>query len=126
MSPRRRRARGGARPGWTRLTPARAGKLVQVWRHDASGIIVSHCGHPTAHWPWTAEQPGRDGLIVDHSGKAFPNLGDAQEAIEEWLAGLRETVDRYWRVPSNPLLSILRPGYTAAEVKADWAERETA
>ena len=37
--------------------PVAASKLAQAFRHDASGWLLEHCGHPTANWPWAPQEP---------------------------------------------------------------------
>ena len=52
------------REGWTRVgAPPIAGKGATV-RHDASGWVVEHCGHPTAIWPYFARHDSRPDTIA--------------------------------------------------------------
>lgn len=78
-----------ARAGWTRLS--RAGdKLTALWRHDASGWLVQHCGHPTANWPYYAVDPAHpERVVVAPSSRAFRSLADALPAVEDVVAGRR-------------------------------------
>ena len=72
-------------PGWTR--ESRPGdKLAGSWRHQRSGWRVRHCGHPTAIWPYHAEDE-RGRLVVHASGRGFRNLAQALGAVEQFHAG---------------------------------------
>jgi hypothetical protein len=90
--PRPKKPRG--RKGWTRIAGGCGGR----WRHDASGWIVAHCGHPTALWPYTARDPEDTGILIPSGwyahgvtwvkGYAFQTLERAQEKVESHLATL--------------------------------------
>lgn len=49
---------------WERLAPASAGKIHQVWHHVPTGVLVLHCGHPTAHRPWYIAVDEEDAALV--------------------------------------------------------------
>jgi hypothetical protein len=75
------------RAGWTRLSDPKRSKCSQRWKHD-SGYEVTHCGHPTANWPWYVASPADPGLclVADH-GHAFRLLSEAMDAVEGLAAG---------------------------------------
>lgn len=76
-----------ARPGWTRESLANRGKCSQRWRHE-SGWVVSHCGHPTANYPYFASHEARGlTMVVSHSGRGFSTLEQAFDQIEALVAG---------------------------------------
>jgi len=59
-----------------------------VWRHDASGWEVQHCGHPTALYPYYAVDPAHpETATVTHNGRGFRTLEVVFDAIEGVLAG---------------------------------------
>lgn len=65
------------RLGWTRLsTPG--DKLRSMWRHE-SGILVRHCGHPTAIRPYYLIHPESGLPLV---AEKFRNLELAMIAAE--------------------------------------------
>lgn len=76
------------RAGWTRLSKP-GDKCNATWLHDASGWLVRHCGHPTANWPYYAQDPahGEARVVVAQSGYAFRRLADALEAVEAVIEG---------------------------------------
>lgn len=103
------------RAGWIRLSPP-GHKLVAHWelgaelaqgvlfgrrtaevfsleappaRVGALGWSVRHCGHPTAIWPYFADHPEIDGLVVEQDGRGFRTLEKAFTAIEAALFGDR-------------------------------------
>jgi len=52
----------------------------------ATGVVVQHCGHPTANTPYTVEVPWSRQIIVAPSGRGFQHLADAKaEAIRQYL-----------------------------------------
>lgn len=75
------------RKGWTRLSNPKTGTLFQVWRHDASGYEVRHCGHPTALRPYYVTRPDDDRVVVRSDGGAFEWLDAARDAVEGVAAG---------------------------------------
>jgi hypothetical protein len=77
-----------SRPGWTRLS-APGHKLSALWRHDASGWLVKHCGHPTANWPYYATDPAdpEERTTVTHNGHGWRTLGDAFGQLEQVMRG---------------------------------------
>lgn len=76
------------RPGWERLSSAKAGKCSQRWIHVASGWVVFHCGHPTANWPYAVRHSTEDrGLLVANHGRGWRLVADAFEAVEGLHAG---------------------------------------
>lgn len=78
------------RAGWTRLHPKGASKCSAAYRHDATGWVVKHCGHPTANWPYYASAPdGSASLVIESCGRAFRLLDDACRAVEDLVAGTR-------------------------------------
>lgn len=65
------------------------------WRHEPTGAEISHCGHPTAIWPYLATAAdGRD--YVAPNGRGFRTLAIAMEAVEAGLerSALRVIFDR--------------------------------
>lgn len=82
-----------SRAGWTRLS-APGDKVGATWRHDASGWLVRHCGHPTANWPYYAIDPahGERRVVVSSGGLAFRRLADAVFAVEDVLEERATTV----------------------------------
>ncbi len=87
-----------ARAGWVRVSaPGR--KLGARWVHP-SGWVVSHCGHPTANWPYSAEHPDTAGFVIAAHGHGFRNLAWAFHWIAELLDGraiLSDRVDQVYR-----------------------------
>lgn len=51
-----------------------------------TGVIVNHCGHPTAIYPYTVELPWEPWQLLAPNGKGFMHLMDAKNAA----------VRRYW------------------------------
>lgn len=91
------------RSGWTRLSNPKHGTLAVHWRHDPSGMEVSHCGHPTANWPYAISAPGDQRLIVCQSGRGFQKLAYAMDAVERLHRGEAFlTADRPARVVPVP------------------------
>lgn len=73
------------RAGWTRTREGVYGSCGAEWTHD-SGWRVTHCGHPTANYPFLAWSP--QGMRMLHpSGRAFARLRDAQAAAERHVGG---------------------------------------
>lgn len=74
---------GGRPAGWICTQPAAAeahGKT-GAWYDTTTGWRVSHCGHPTALWPYTLHDPaGR--CIVAHSGRGFTHKYAAMMAVK--------------------------------------------
>lgn len=74
---------------WTRS--GGPGKLRGVYTHDL-GFKITHCGHPTANYPYLIEVPGLPTMVVSAIGKGFPTVGAAKAAVallvdhEGWLA----------------------------------------
>lgn len=75
------------RYGWTRLS--RPGdKCAARWRHDATGWMVVHCGHPTANWPYYLVDPRCPGrATVTFNGLGFKTLNMAMQTAEDVLDG---------------------------------------
>lgn len=90
--------------GWERLS--RPGdKTSTHWRHR-SGWQVRHCGHPTANYPYHAEDPAHPGiLVVERDGRGFRNLAQARAAVEGVEAGTHESVEG---PPSNKFGRVFR------------------
>ena len=93
--------RGFRKPdGWTRLSPP-GRKVNACWRHDETGWLVRHCGHPTALYPYYAVEPEREEehLFVTHNALGFADLTAAFEQVEDLIAGRRsvchEEIDRH-------------------------------
>jgi hypothetical protein len=82
------------RDGWTRLS-APGDKLGTRWRHDASGIEVRHCGHPTANHPYYIAMdafPRR--CVMSFNGFGWATLIVALEVAERIHSGeLQVTID---------------------------------
>lgn len=78
----------GGREGWTRMS-APGNKCGARWRHDTSGWLVRHCGHPTANWPYYATDPDdpEERVVVTHNGKGWRRLAEAMETVEGVLSG---------------------------------------
>lgn len=72
------------RAGWTRLS-APGSKLDACWAHT-SGWQASHCGHPTANYPWSLRDPRTGKMTVSQNGYAFRTLEGAMRAAEAVLA----------------------------------------
>lgn len=90
----------GVRKGWTKTREPRSG-VAGEWRHNASGWLVKHCGHPTALWPYYGLRPGadernRDELLLAGGfglGLAFRTLAECMDAVEVHVLrekGMRE------------------------------------
>lgn len=73
-------------PGWTRLSDPKAPKTQTRFRHR-SGWVVSHCGHPTANYPYAARHEDEDALVVSNSGHGFTDLEDAFSQVELLVSG---------------------------------------
>ena len=71
-------------PNWTRTGPQHSGR----WTH-ITGCVVSHCGHPTALYPYTGCLPDGHAPTLDFRGKKgicvpkFTYLHECQEWILE-------------------------------------------
>jgi hypothetical protein len=75
-----------SRPGWTRYKRSADSKGF-AYVHEASGVEVRHCGHPTANWPYTVNLPdGR--MVTSNNGRAFKYVDEAQEVGERLAADL--------------------------------------
>lgn len=56
-------------------------------REFGAGVYrVSHCGHPTALWPWAVAAPN-GALLVSWNGRAFPTKAAALAAVGLLLSG---------------------------------------
>jgi hypothetical protein len=86
------------RQGWTKIASGGRGSKVGVYKHEQSGWTVSHCGHPTANWPYYLTAPKEHELaglcIVSFNGKGFRLLVAAQTAVELVHAGQVEATTR--------------------------------
>jgi hypothetical protein len=82
IKPHRRRPKP-SREGWTSY-----GKGKHRLDKHVSGWLVRHCGHPTAHWPWTAESPTGERACAAH-GHGWRTLAEAHEHVEDLVAGKR-------------------------------------
>lgn len=76
------------RAGWSRIS-APGDKCGALWRHDATGWRVKHCGHPTANWPYYGLDPAdpEERATVTHNGHGFRTLEVAFDCIEAVLRG---------------------------------------
>jgi hypothetical protein len=52
-----------------------------------TGICFSHCGHPTALWPYAIIWEGQDALYIDCGGVGFRTVSRARQAAEALYAG---------------------------------------
>jgi hypothetical protein len=77
--PRRPRA---MRAGWVRLSPQGANTEWGHFVYTPNGADVSHCGHPTANYPYLLVA-GDGRTILAPNGRAFHNLKAAMEAAEK-------------------------------------------
>lgn len=82
------------RAGWTRLSPTGACKTVGRFRHDASGLVVRHCGHPTALWPYMILPADGGRAIVSWTGHGFKTLAVAMDVAERVARGGLSVVER--------------------------------
>ncbi len=74
---------------------------------------VSHCGHPTALWPWAIEAP--DGsLLVSWTGRAFQTKAAAMAACSLFLSG--EFVAQRCFAETQVRLGILERGHLPGRV----------
>lgn len=80
------------REGWERLSPP-GNKCFATYRHEASGWLVRHCGHPTANYPYYATKPGDDRTVVTHNGKGWRTCELAFLAVEAVLNGSLRVTD---------------------------------
>jgi hypothetical protein len=78
------------RMGWERVDPRPWTKCGARWTHR-SGWRLSHCGHPTANWPWALYDPQGEmvcsGVLGGHPrdcGYAWSDLSSAAT----WVASL--------------------------------------
>ncbi len=75
-------------PGWTASVPEADGSKGGTWTHTASGWLVAHCGHPTAHFPYWLRDPAHPSCeTMTHNGRGFTRLVLAIEAVERIVAG---------------------------------------
>lgn len=74
-------------PEWTRQAGATSGTCGATWFHRDSSWIVQHCGHPTANFPYYAENLETGEMLLEKTGRAFRHLKDAQAAVLERVAG---------------------------------------
>lgn len=82
-------------PGWVQTLKHASGKGGR-WEHPASGWVLTHCGHPTAIYPYALHSPDHPGCaIVSHNGMGFKRLPIAVDVHRRILAGeLHPTTDR--------------------------------
>jgi len=80
--------------GWTRIDPRPWGKCQARWVHT-SGWQLSHCGHPTANYPWALNAPSGayvwSGAVNGDAslGGGWTDLRTAGAFVFEVLAGTR-------------------------------------
>ncbi len=55
------------------------------WLHAPSGWSVGHCGHPTAHFPWSLTSPQGE-KVFSHNGYGF-SCEDGKATVLALLAG---------------------------------------
>lgn len=58
------------------------------YTHAASGAWFTHCGHPTALWPYAVNVPGEKEYLLTGGiglGVAFSRVARAMVATEEYL-----------------------------------------
>jgi hypothetical protein len=58
-----------------------------VIQEQLTGVTLSHCGHPTALWPWQMWIRGIEEMILQPNGTAWQLKREAQAAGELILAG---------------------------------------
>lgn len=76
-----------ARTPWTRIDGGRS-KTSAVYRHEPTGWLIRHCGHPTANWPYYLVDPAHPAAAtMTHNGLGFRRVVDAQQAVDDVLAG---------------------------------------
>jgi hypothetical protein len=69
------------RAGWIRLSAPGANTEWGEFVYEPNGANVSHCGHPTANYPYLVVT--RDGrYVLAPNGRAFRLLKDAMAAAE--------------------------------------------
>jgi len=78
--------------GWTRVDGGK-GKLGAVWVHRA-GWELRHCGHPTAHYPWSLYNPAGE-TVAAPNGRAWPNLEMAARWVVE-TSGPEPMPEGFW------------------------------
>lgn len=100
------RQTGWSLAGWIQTLKHPSGKGGQ-WHHPASGWWLTHCGHPTAIYPYALHSPdaGQNVCVMSHNGMGWQKLAVAVEVHRRILLGeLVVTDDRCTagtlRVPS--------------------------
>lgn len=83
---------------WERIEGAAGGSCGATHYYGDTGWCVSHCGHPTANFPYLIFTPtGR--RILAPNGRAWRLLKDAKKRVEELHAGIPVTTPsaEVWR-----------------------------
>ena len=83
IRPRRRRQSDAA--GWT--VTEQIAKTKYIVLEHASGWKITHCGHPTANWPYYLAAPDRTETIVSHNGRGFVSIAICKDVVSKILAG---------------------------------------
>lgn len=73
---------------WEReFGPGRRHGSWHLWIDGEHKGSVTHCGHPTANWPYYAQLVGSEEMILARNGRGFPLLKEAQSALLERVSG---------------------------------------
>lgn len=66
---------------WARTPGVSGGTCGARWRTE-DGWVITHCGHPTANYPYILYRPDREPVLAAN-GRGFRRLRDAQDRYEE-------------------------------------------
>lgn len=100
ISPKELRSLGWEKTG-SRFEPGNFGRK---YTHR-DGWTISHCGHPTANWPYILEDPEGRVLLTGAAfsdradyGTAWPSVASAVDYVTDRLAGLHVEPTVYRRI----------------------------
>ena len=70
-------------PTWDKFNgPLGIGKIGATYVHNPSGMMVHHCGHPTANFPYYITTPNHERILATN-GRGFQRLELAKQHVEE-------------------------------------------
>lgn len=88
-----------AGPGWVAT-----GKSINRKFHHESGWLITHCGHPTALWPWAVYGPAGQlclSGVTCRDGHAFRYAQDAIDHVELHLEGIENPAPMLAAIRAN-------------------------
>jgi hypothetical protein len=96
-----------SRPHWRRISAGIYGKG-GTYQHELTGARVTHCGHATALYPYTAElADGREPcMIAERKMPGSVNAGDSFLPKFAHLADCQQWIEGEWKTePGNEELA---------------------